>query len=79
MMVYSGTFKNGVVVLDGKVELQDGQRVRVDIDVAETRPAGSAVWQELLKLSGSIKSGRRDGSANHDHYISGAPKREPRT
>lgn len=76
-MVFHGTFRGGVVVPDEKVELPEGQRVRMDVEVPEPPEGEPAVWQELLKLSGTIKSGRRDESVNHDHYIYGAPKREP--
>ena len=74
-MVYHGTYHNGVVVLDDNVELTDGQRVRVDVEApADQKPT---VWQELLKLSGSIQGGPSDESVQHDHYLYGAPKREP--
>ena len=82
-MVVYGTLKDGVVVLDQKVDLPEGVRVRVDIEApADDQRAVQAdqqptVWQELAKLSGIIDTGRRDGSVNHDHYIYGTPKREP--
>ncbi len=80
-MVYHGTYKNGVVVLDGEATLSEGQRVDVNVEgapahvgVTENQPT---VWQKLLELSGVIKDGEPDESRNHDHYIYGAPKREP--
>jgi predicted DNA-binding antitoxin AbrB/MazE fold protein len=91
-MVYRGTYKNGVVVLDEGVRLQEGQRVSVDLEPSgkEQQSRGGArtgdekvengekpsVWQELAKLAGSIESGRLDASVNHDHYLYGAPKSE---
>lgn len=30
----------------------------------------------LLKLSGFVRTGLRDGSVNHDHYLYGVPKVE---
>jgi predicted DNA-binding antitoxin AbrB/MazE fold protein len=74
-MVYHGTYQNGVVVLDEKIGLAEGQRVLVDVAPASEQE--STVWQDLLKLSGAIKGGPSDASVNHDHYLYGAPKREP--
>ena len=74
-MVYHGTYHNGVVVLDEKIGLTEGQRVRVDVAPASEQEA--TVWQDLLKLSGAIKGGPSDASVNHDHYLYGSPKREP--
>ena len=76
-MTFHGTFKNGVVVPDEKVVLPEGQRVRMDVEPLESPDTESSVWQELLKLSGRINSGHSDASVNHDHYLYGAPKREP--
>jgi hypothetical protein len=91
-MVYRGTYKNGVVVLDEGVRLQEGQRVSVDLEPSgKEQPsrgdseagdqkvengAKASVWQELAKLAGCVESGRSDASVNHDHYLYGAPKSE---
>jgi predicted DNA-binding antitoxin AbrB/MazE fold protein len=76
VMVVHGTYKNGIVQLDEKVDLTEGQRVAVDLRELPVPEGETTVWQELAKLSGILKSGRRDGSVNHDHYIYGTPKRE---
>jgi predicted DNA-binding antitoxin AbrB/MazE fold protein len=78
-MVISGIYKDGTLLLEGPVDLKNGQRVTVDIlpDPAALPPDGpSQQSQELLKLAGIVKSGRKDGSVNHDHYIYGIPKRK---
>jgi hypothetical protein len=76
-VTYRGTVKNGVVVLDEPVRLNEGQRVTVEVQ-AEQGSAMAATEQgrELLKLAGFLHTGRRDGSVNHDHYMYGVPKRE---
>jgi hypothetical protein len=87
-MVYRGTYKNGVVVLDDTANLSDGQRVVVETEtpaLANPSPQNSlpqsgdapTVWQKLLELSGTVASGNSDASRNHDYYIYGAPKRDP--
>jgi len=73
-----GTYKNGVVVLDEPAKLAEGQRVRVD---SEPTPGSTAkersTTQKLLEIAGVIKDAPPDASRNHDHYLYGAPKREP--
>jgi hypothetical protein len=76
-MVFHGTFKNGVVVLDEKTGLPEGQRVQVNVEQDDRPPTEPTVWQELSKFAGTIRSGHSDASRNHDHYLYGAPKREP--
>ncbi len=76
-MVYLGTYKGGVVVLEGSVELREGQRVEVVAEPSPSDAGGTSALQELLKLSGVIKGGPSDASENHDHYIYGAKKRDP--
>ena len=75
-MVVNGTYKDGTVQLDEKVNLPPGQRVAVELQALPAENS-STVWQELAKLSGVFKGGPRDESVNHDHYLYGAPKREP--
>ena len=81
-MVYRGTYRNGVVILDVPANLTDGQRVSVDVvpTGSDSQPASSGhptpQMEELLKISGIFSSGRTDGSVNHDHYIYGTPRRE---
>ena len=89
-MVYRGTYKNGIVVLDEKADLPEGQRVRVDLEQpaidassGKSRANGDqgsdkpTIWQALRELSGCLNSGNSDASRNHDHYIYGIPKWKP--
>ena len=78
-MVYRGTFKKGVVVLDDQVDLREGQRVTVEPAPSPSPDAAVDVSlqnKELLKIAGILNSGRQDGSVNHDHYMYGSPKRK---
>ena len=78
-MVYRGTFKKGVVVLDDKVEMAEGQRVTVEPALSQPAPPSidpALQNRELLKIAGIVSTGRRDGSVNHDHYMYGSAKRK---
>jgi len=71
-MVYHGTFKNGVVVLEDAAALKEGQRVTVLPEEAR-----STTQKLSAAIAGAIKDDSPDASRNHDHYLYGAPKREP--
>jgi len=73
-----GTYRNGVVVPDAPVKLAEGQRVRIDFEPATipTTPKPSTS-HKLLEIAGVITDAPPDASRNHDHYLYGAPKREP--
>lgn len=83
-MVYHGTVRNGVIVLDQPAPQFEGRRVAVDLisddtvtDAALASPHGQpTIWQKLAKLSGTVESSQTDASVNHDHYLYGAPKRD---
>ena len=80
-MVYRGTVKNGVVVLDGAAKLEEGQAVsirplrrRAAKPGASKRPIPS-LYESLKPIIGSIKGMPADWASQHDHYIHGTPKR----
>lgn len=76
-MVYRGTYKGGVVILEGNVRLQEGQRVSVDVDTpAQAMSPAPNVWQKLLELAGACPDLPPDMAENHDYYLYGAPKRK---
>jgi len=82
-MTYQGHVENGAVVLDEPVTLPDGAKVEVAI-VKDTPPPhdGKSFAEWVVDLANSIpeedvKQMPTDGSVNHDHYLYGAPKREP--
>ncbi len=53
---------------------QEQRQLRERILGREKQPS---IWNELSKLSGTIKDWPSDFAANHEHYIHGRPKREP--
>ena len=84
-MVYRGQVKGNRVVLEKGVRLPDGARVRVEI---ENVPPSERGWTKqdadrqrdaLMQMMGICRSGRKDGSENHDHYIYGIPKRKAKS
>ena len=76
-MSYTGTVKNGVVVLPEEVKLDEGTRVRVEPLAAKRRKprAASALGAALMELAGKAKGLPSDFARNHDHYLHGAPKK----
>jgi hypothetical protein len=81
-MVYRGTVKNGVVVLDGTAKLEEGQPVsvrplrrRVPQGVVGRRKIPS-LYERLKPLIGAAKGLPSDFAAQHDHYLYGTPKRK---
>jgi hypothetical protein len=68
-MTYSGHIRNGVAVLDGDVKLPEGTPVVI-------QPASPGALPEALgQVAGKGINLPADGSIQHDHYISGTPKR----
>lgn len=71
-MTYSGTVKNGVVVLDGRERLPDGTIVKVQpVSKADV----ASLWQGLLALQGKARNLPSDLARNHDHYLHGTKRR----
>ncbi len=69
---WSGTVRNGVVVLDTGSTLPEGARVEVVLH-RENAPPG--VGKRLLKHAGTVSDLPSDMADQHDHYIHGTPKR----
>jgi len=78
-MTYRGRVKNGVVVLEAGVRLQEGMDVRVEPVEADKAGESSAETEQLrtglLSFSGVVKDGPSDLARNHDHYLHGTPRR----
>ena len=77
-MTYRGRVKNGVVVLEAGVRLQEGMDVRVEPLEAQGASENPGQVQQLreglLSFSGVVKDGPSDLARNHDHYLHGTPK-----
>ena len=51
-MTYTGTIRNGVVVLDNGAKLAEGTPVRVDVSPISNPPKGSPA--SLMRLAGTL-------------------------
>jgi hypothetical protein len=71
-MKYRGRVKNGVIVLDGPVELPEGTPVNVEPTEAGTIPTLAEQFNDVIGIVTDMPS---DMAENHDHYIHGTPKR----
>ena len=73
-MSYTGTVKNGVVVLPPDVQLPEGAQVRIEPIslVAEEDPFLKAV----LKVAKPRPHWPADYVLNHGHYVSGEPRKK---
>jgi hypothetical protein len=70
-MVYFGKVKDGKIIPEPGARLVEGATVRIEPLGAEEAadPANDLV-------SEAVDEGLRDMSEEHDHYASGAPKRQ---
>lgn len=76
-MVYHGTYRNGVVVLEEPADLVEGQQVRVLPEASAPQSGAPSTTQKLADaISGVIPDDPTDASRNHDHYLYGSPKRD---
>lgn len=71
-MRYTGTVKDGVVVLEGVPPMKDG--TVVSVEPVEGPTDGTTLGQRLKRFSGSAKGLPADMARNHDHYLHGRPK-----
>lgn len=70
-MTYKGIVKNGVVVLDGAVELHDGTVVRVEPVVTSNGEGGRTIYERLDALAGTARDLPGDLARRHDRYLHG--------
>jgi hypothetical protein len=75
-MEIKGVVKNGVIVPQDGCPLPEGARVTIVPAASESR---TGMWDDLLELAEEVERQPcdlpEDLSANHDHYLAGAPKR----
>jgi hypothetical protein len=72
----TGTVHQGVIVVDGGVELREGQSVKIILEESAQRPtAASPLGEFLLQFAGIADDLPPDLPENHDHYLYGTPKR----
>ena len=71
---WSGTVKNGAIVLDDGMPLPEGARVEVQVR-EQAAGATDGVGTRLLKHAGTVHDLPADMADQHDHYIHGTPRR----
>ena len=78
-MTYRGHVKNGVVVLDGSIQLPEGTEVQIEaIHNASTdvdQSSSPTLYERLKPFIGSAHGLPPDASRNLKHYLYGHPKR----
>jgi hypothetical protein len=80
-MVYRGQVKNGVVVVKGRVRLEEGAEVTVrpvrkPVRAARKKKRPMTLYEQLKPFIGMANGLPPDMSINHDHYLYGTPKRK---
>ncbi len=66
----SAHFDGRFIVPDEPVQLPVGRALRVQVELVEDAPR----FAELLRFAGDLPDAPADLSAQHDHYLYGAPK-----
>jgi len=76
MTEYTGTVKNGMVILDGDDSPEEGTRVKVLPVSPEPKEDRSAptVYERYKDFIGSVNNLPEDLAEQHDHYLYGTPK-----
>lgn len=84
-MTYRGRVKNGVVLVEGNVDLPEGIEVRIELEnggeaVSPSLDSEPTIGQKLAALARKFESLPcdlpEDLAINHDHYLHGLPKRQ---
>jgi predicted DNA-binding antitoxin AbrB/MazE fold protein len=68
------TYENGVLKPHAPLQLEEKSKVTVTIETAEPTPLDAddpTGWKAIDRLVGSVKSGLKDVSENHDDYLYG--------
>jgi len=72
-MSYTGTVKNGVVVLAPGVQLPDGTEVEVSVpDATDTQGTFADRYKKFIGVATDLPA---DLAANLDHYVHAQPKK----
>lgn len=71
-MPYKGHVRNGVIVLDEPVSLEEGTAVAVQVMERHTQPANASAhsrYERYYSLIGALDSMPVDWAENHDKYL----------
>jgi len=75
-MSFEGTIVNGTVVFAEPPALANG--TVVEVSVKSVQKPSKPTLLGLLKIAGTITDMPADFAAEHDHYIHGTPRRNPK-
>lgn len=80
-MTYQGHIENGVVVLDESAILPDGAKVQVVLVLpseAQSETTPRTLYERFESIIGKAEGLPADFAEQHNHYIHGSPKTEPK-
>jgi hypothetical protein len=77
-MEWNGTFLNGVIVPDDPSGLVEGARVRIRLPEENHKSSPGTLGERLMALAGIAKGLPPDMAEEHNHYIHGTPRRQPK-
>ena len=72
-MSFTGTVKNGVVILPPEAHLPEGAEVEVVLH--EKPPQGDPFLEAVTKTAKPRPHWPKDYALNHGHYVSGEPRK----
>jgi hypothetical protein len=73
-MIYRGTVKGNVVILEAGSELPDGMSVHVQTDEHGGSSSPTRQWDPFSMAEQAVETGIADLATNADHYLYGHPK-----
>ena len=73
-MSYTGTVKNGVVVLPNDVTLPEG--AEVEVVPRDLQPEDDPFLEAVAKTAKPRPHWPQDYALNHGHYVSGEPRKQ---
>ena len=73
-MVYRGSFRGGVVVLEPGADLPEGAQVRVELERPSEAEVACPVTDLFSMADLAVETGIPDLATNVDHYLYGHPK-----
>ena len=72
-MTYEGQVKNGVIVLDGPISLEEGTRVRIEVREAAKEEKFPPLAERLASVIGIADGLPEDMSENLHRYLNDPP------
>jgi hypothetical protein len=74
-MSLEGHIENGQIVIDEPATLPEGTRVRVELLPTDQDSRIPTLFERLKPFIGCLEGLPEDAATEHDHYLSGTPKR----